>query len=347
MNYRQIIDSLTEEKVKSILDKLQIPYEDKGTYLVMPTVCHNSEIEEASHKLYYYKNNKIFMCFTECQSMSIFKFLKNYYTTRQIEYDWYNDIYDLIVTDFCSVEGFTKTRYEGIKEKYSKKKKDIELPQYNKNVLECFVKKYPVEWLNDNISKEAMDKYNILFSISQNKIIIPHYDINGNLCGIRGRALNEEEVNFFGKYMPVQIENIWYKHPLSMNLYGLYQNKENINRTGICYVFESEKSVMQFESFKRPNCAVAVCGSQFNKYQLYLLMKHCSPKEIVICFDREEKEGEDKYFNKLWNICEKYKNYCNFSFIYDRMGITKMKDSPTDNGEEVFKQLLEKRVMVR
>lgn len=76
-------------------------------------------------------------------------------------------------------------------------------------------------------------------------------------------------------------------------------------------------------------------------------MKYCSPKEIVICFDREEKEGEDKYFNKLWNICEKYKNYCNFSFIYDRMGITKMKDSPTDNGEQIFEELLKRRVIVR
>ena len=39
-----------------------------------------------------------------------------------------------------------------------------------------------------------MDKYNIRFSPTQNKIIIPHYDINGRLVGIRGRALNIEEV---------------------------------------------------------------------------------------------------------------------------------------------------------
>lgn len=57
-----------------------------------------------------------------------------------------------------------------------------------------------------------MDKYNILYSISQEKIVIPHYDINNNLVGIRGRALNEWEIENVGKYMPIRIENKWYAH---------------------------------------------------------------------------------------------------------------------------------------
>ena len=40
-------------------------------------------------------------------------------------------------------------------------------------------------------------------------------------------------------------------------------------------------------------------------------MKTCYPKEIVLCFDKEELKGEDKYFNKLYEMCKKYKNYCN------------------------------------
>ena len=45
--------------------------------------------------------------------------------------------------------------------------------------------------MQENITKNSMDKYNIRYSISQNKIVIPHYDINNELIGIRGRALNE------------------------------------------------------------------------------------------------------------------------------------------------------------
>lgn len=346
MDYSAINESLTIDRIKSILARLSIPYKDKGDYLVMPTVCHHDNIEEASWKLYYYSNNKVFVCYSEDGNMSIWKFLKNYYETRNIEYDWYNDIYKVIVGD-AQPEGFQKPKYISLKNKYNKIDKDVVLPSYNEGVLDCFVKRYPNEWLNDGISREAMDKYEISYSISQNKIIIPHRDICGHLVGIRGRALNEWEVENLGKYMPVQVENIWYKHPLGMNLYGLYYNRQNIATHRVVYVFESEKSVLQCESFSRPNCAVAVCGSQFNKYQLHLLMKYCAPAEIVICFDNEEKPGEDKYFNKLLKIGEKYKNYCNFSFIYDRKGLTKLKDSPSDNGEEIFNKLLESRVMIK
>lgn len=95
-----------------------------------------------------------------------------------------------------------------------------------------------------------------------------------------------------------------------------------------------------------PNCGVAVCGSNFNKYQLNILMHECAPKEIIICFDKEEQGNEDKYFNKLYNIGKKYGNYCKFSFIYDRENLLELKDSPTDKGEEIFKVLLNKRVEV-
>lgn len=347
MDYQAIIDRLTEEHVKQILTQLDIPFDDKGTYLLMPTYCHNHKSDEASRKLYYYKDNKIFMCYTECGSMSIFKFLKNYYEAQGIEYDWYSDVYRVIVGDETAREGVSAPKYESLKVKYSPKTKMYELPVYDEGVLDCFVKTYPPEWLNDGISKETMDKFEIAYSISQNKIIIPHRDIKGRLVGIRGRALNPWEVENVGKYMPVQIEGTWYKHPLSMNLYGLNYNFENIKKYGICYLFESEKSVMQFESFGLPNCGVAVCGSNFNKFQLKLLLTYCPPKEIVICFDNEELPGENKYFDKLWAIGEKYKNYCNFSFIYDRKGLTNLKDSPTDRGKEIFKELLSKRVNIR
>lgn len=104
---------------------------------------------------------------------------------------------------------------------------------------------------------------------------------------------------------------------------------------------------MQCEAFSGPNCAVAVCGSQFNKFQLNLLIKTCHPNEIVLCFDSEELENETKYFDKLWAICQKYKNYTNFSFVYDRLRQLELKDSPSDKGEVVFRKLLEKRTRVK
>ena len=348
MDYEKIVESLDENKIKQLLDKLDIPWQDKGNHLICKTACHNVDLDEASWKLYYYKNNKIFYCYSSCQGMSIFKFLRNYYETRQVEYDWYQDIYE--VARDCSnlrIDGFVVEKYKSLRDRYEVKRKEKELPQYMPHVLDCFVQTYPQEWLDDGISKKTMDRFNISYSISQNKIIIPHYDILGRLVGIRGRALNDWEVENIGKYAPIQVEGVWYKHPLSMNLYGLDRTFMDIRRNGVCYLFESEKSVLQMDGFSIPNCSAAVCGSNFNKYQLNILMKFCAPSEIVICFDKEELPGEEKYFNKLWNICQKYKQYCNFSFIYDRDGLLNLKDSPTDKGEEVFLQLLKKRVRVK
>lgn len=350
MDYAEIISNLDTDSVIHLMTELGADrYDDKGDFVIFPTICHNLESSEASMKLYFYKKNKMFVCYTECGSMSIFKFLRTYYEERQIEYDWYQDIYEVVCncSSFKQKEGFIKPVYKSLKERYSVARKEVQLPEYSPNVLECFIKYYPPEWLNDGISRFAMDKFNISYSISQNKIIIPHYDIDGRLVGIRGRALNEWEVENVGKYAPIRIENTWYKHPLSMNLYGLNINRENISKTGICFIAEGEKSVLQAESFSFPNCTIATCGSSgINKYQLNMLLKIPNLQEIVLCYDREEKIGECAYFNKLYENCKKYSNYINISFIYPRYNEISLKESPFDKGEEIFYELLKRRVRV-
>lgn len=346
IDYQAIIDELDDNKVKNMLDRLEIPYEDRESYLVMPTVCHHSNIDDASMKLYYYKNTHIFYCYTEDGAMSIFSFLKHFYEVRDIDYDWFTDIYEVIRGCSYFNEHQNTTSYKSIRNDYTLKKERQELLAYSDKIMECFTKYYPIEWLNDGINREAMDKFNIRYSPSQNKIIIPHYDVNGRLVGIRGRALNQEDIDTWGKYMPIQIEGKWYSHPLSLNLYGLDKTKENIKATGIAYLFEAEKSVLQMESFSIPNCAAAVCGSKLNKYALDILVRTCHPQEIVICFDKEELPHEDKYFNHLYELCKKYQAYTNFSFIYDKENLLDLKDSPTDKGEDIFIKLLQKRVRI-
>ena len=347
IDYAQITANLRDEDIIKLMETLGVDrYKDTPTAIIFPTICHNEDVSTASMKLYYYKNSHMFYCYTNEGSMNIFKFLKHYYETRQLAYDWYNDIYQVVLSCSAAVL-ISADRYKPEREKYELAKKRRTLPTYPNGILDCFVQYYPVEWINDNITPSVMDKFNIRFSPSQNKIIIPHYNVDGELIGIRGRALNEQDIEQFGKYMPVCIEQKWYSHPLSLNLYGLNWTKENIIKTGICYIFESEKSVLQFDSFGLPNCAVASCGSNLNKFQIDLLVRYCHPHEIVVCYDNEEKNGEDKYFNKLYSMCKKYTNYANMSFIYDRKGLSKMKDSPSDNGQEIFEQLLKGRVRVK
>ena len=47
-------------------------------------------------------------------------------------------------------------------------------------------------------------------------------------------------IEVFGKYMPIKLEKTWYTHPLSLNLYGLNQTKEAINKKKQAIIFEAE-----------------------------------------------------------------------------------------------------------
>lgn len=347
IDYKALVENLQTDRIIEMMCALgATDYQEDDKAVIFPTICHHDNENDASMKLYYYKDTHLFMCYSHCGGQSIFKFLEHYFTERAIPYDW-NKILEIVKK--CSTYGetfdsFESIPYERIAEKYRIEEKSKILAEYNPKVLDTFIKYYPPEWLKDGITKAAMDKYNIRYSISQHKIIIPHYDVWGRLVGIRGRALDAWEIENIGKYMPVEIEGKWYAHQLSLNLYGLNFNKEAIRKNGVVYVFEAEKSVLQIERFSMDNCAVAVCGSNFHKYHLHLLLKQCHPKEIIICFDNEELKGSDEYFNKLYKICKKYSNYCNMSFIYDRNKLTKPKDSPTDEGEEIFRKLLKERV---
>ena len=82
LNAKDIIDSLTLIDVKNFLESLgveQIEVNEEKQYLICPTICHNPLHNAESMKLYWYQNNKIFRCYTECnEAMSIFTLYKKF-----------------------------------------------------------------------------------------------------------------------------------------------------------------------------------------------------------------------------------------------------------------------------
>ena len=196
-----------------------------------------------------------------------------------------------------------------------------------------------------------MRKFNISYYLYRNKIVIPHYDIDGRLIGIRGRTLEPDEEQLYGKYMPLMVENILYKHPLSFNLYGIYENKDDIKKYKRAVIFEGEKSVLKYGDLYNYNVAVASCGSSLNYRQVELLVKELGVTEITVAYDKEftnfaTKEARE-YFEKLQKLCKKYANYCNFYFLFDFKNLLELKDSPIDKGKEVFEELMKNKVQVR
>lgn len=75
INYKEIIESLEPEDIEKILDKLDVPWIDKGDFLLCKTACHNLNVDEASWKLYYYKNTHLFTAIARAVQCQYFNLL--------------------------------------------------------------------------------------------------------------------------------------------------------------------------------------------------------------------------------------------------------------------------------
>ena len=354
LSAKEVIDSLSIEDVARFLESLGVQVDRFETYLICPTICHNPLEEAETRKLYWYHNYKVFHCYTECnESMSIFELYCRYMSLN--EYDITLEESELYVKQFLTniqIREKKKSNYLDLnKEKYMMDNTIQELDEYPSATLSYFTEYYHPLWLKEGISKEVMQNFNIRYSIGQNKIIIPHVDINGRLVGIRGRALEKSDIEL-GKYRPITIGQTIYAHQLQFNLQGLYQHQDAIRKYKRAVIFESEKSVLKDETFYgKDSVAVACCGSNLNKYQVALLIKLLGVNEIVVAFDKEYEElyspKAKQYKKKLSDICNKYKYLASFSYIYDEQNLLGLKDAPNDRGQEIFEQLYRKRIKVR
>lgn len=347
-----IRDSLTLDDVETFLQSLGVTRIEKyASHIICPTICHNAiDDDTASMKLYYYQKDKNFYCYTnDCGSMTIFQLYQKVMALNYHEVS-YEEAQEYVKQCLKKIE-FKKAEKKNSpliidKTKYSFERATIRLDAFNPSVLDCFLKIPHSLWLNEGISKEAMRKFNISYSLRDNKIIIPQFDIKGRLIGIRGRALNQEEVESGRKYMPIKVGDVLYNHQTGFTLYGIYEHQKAIKKYRRAILFESEKSVLKHDSFYgEESVALAICGSNVNKYQINLLTKILGVSEIVIALDKEETKKD--WRGKNIKICKKYSPYAEMSYIFDEHHLLKDKDSPIDEGQEKWEELFRKRIKVR
>ena len=240
--------------IKTLVPDLR--YEETNSYLILPTICHNKNSEDASMKLYYYFNTHLFFCYTECNSsFDIYELVKKILDLRDMPSD-FTEVFNIITRNTDKIYNLNEEEVEGkyhsFLDRYEKKNQNVNFNIYNKELINFFEDYIYRGWLDEGISIKSMEKYYIRYSVSREQVIIPHFDIDGNLIGIRGRNLNDFAL-LNGKYMPVKIEGKFYSHPLSYNIYGLNFTKESIARKKIVFIFEGEKSTLLSDSWYDEN----------------------------------------------------------------------------------------------
>ena len=190
-------------------------------------------------------------------------------------------------------------------------------------------------------------KHGIRFDPYSYGIVIPHFDKDWNMIGIRERTLiKDNEVT--GKYKPAIINGKMYNHPLGFNLYNLNFSKDMIKQNKKAIIGEGEKFCLMFDSMCNVDISVACCGSNLTSHQ-FKLLKDLGVEEIVIAFDKQfQKPGDNewkRWTKKLTEIHRKYSGFVKISFMFDTKGdLLGYKDSPIDKGIDIFWYLYENRI---
>lgn len=350
MDANTLKKQLSENDLLSILEHIGAEPYLEGNTIVCRTVCHNGS-HNGKHKLYYYIESSMFHCFTDhCGSMDIYGLIGKIMDKEF--FDSYMYVLKYFGYDFDGGEiDYTEQLDMSFFKRFEPKEISIELPKIEKNILNIFHNMYHISWIRDGISKQSMHKFDIKLDITNEQIIIPHFDMFNNLVGVRCRNLKQEIVDKGMKYMPIKHGGVVYNHPTGSVLYGLNINKDDINRTGKVILFESEKSVLQLDTMY-PDCNIGVCvsGSSFSDRQLEILKK-MDIEEVIIGFDKEyENIGDDseKYYAKkiTETVASKLKPYYSVSVLWDVHGLLEKQDSPTDKGKEVFDTLMKERINI-
>ena len=362
MEYKEfsekVKNDLSIDQVYDLLASLGGDPQIKGDLIISRTICHGGH----SHKLYYYNNTKLFKCYTDClDSFDIFELIIKINKLNNIDYSlpqairFITNYYGIIVETEIS-ENQENLQDWQILNKYDrsgsqeKEEKIVEMKFYDDKILQYLPHPRILNWEKEGITREVMEECGICYDPSYQGIVIPHYNIDGKLVGIRERTLIKENENN-GKYKPAILNYKQYNHPLGFNLYNLNNSKENIKKIKKVFVFEGEKSCLLYRSYfgSDADISVAVCGSNLINYQVQLLLS-LGVEEICIAFDKQFQEiGDDewkRWTKKLKELNRKYSPLVQISFLFDKMNLLGYKDSPIDRGPEIFMQLFKERIVL-
>lgn len=351
----KIKNNLSIDQVKDLLYSLGGNPIVKGEMIMSQTICHAGH----SHKLYYYNNTKLFRCYTNCgDAFDIFDLVLKVKEVDGIKWvlpqavNFIINFYGLTIqteNSFFSQEELEDwkvlNKYEQSNSQ-EKEEKIVEFKFFDDKILKHLPRPKILPWLKEGITQEAMDRSGICYDPVQQGIVIPHYNIDGRLIGIRERTLiKENESN--GKYKPAILNYQMYNHPLGFNLYNLNNSKDNIKQMKKAFIFESEKSCLKYISYfgAENDISVAVCGSSLTFYQVELLLG-LGIEEMIIAFDREgENDDKKSYVKKFYQLYNKFGAVVQMSFLYDINGtLLDYKSSPIDHGPEVFLKLFNNRI---
>ena len=216
--------------------------------------------------------------------------------------------------------------------KRARKKVDVaDIEVLDEEVLDEYVPLLHIDWLRQGITDKTRKKFGIAYSYKRRRVIIPMRAWNtGELLGINARTTieNWEELGVKKYYISPTYQK-------SLNLFGLYENYDSIQKAGYVVVYEAEKSVLKRDSLC-DSTGVAISGHNLSDEQVRILIG--LNVDIIISMDNDVPIEEIRHMaNKFYHIRNVY-------YTYDKWDLLGRKDSIADASNKVFDFMMKYKI---
>lgn len=356
INVKLLKKTLTLAHHKQIMQALNIPaFSENKEQIIYFTGDKNKDALQGSPKLYFYKDTQIYFSYTSSRAYDIISLVQTRLnllgqTCSFIDAcNWILEKTGLDPTkitkpltnnhvyDWSELERFVRIRKYG-----------NQLPEYNRNIIDTLPQLYPQAWIDEGISEETMAKYQIRYYERCNQTVIPCFDDEARLIGVRVRNWDKDRVEQ-AKYMPlITLDGQCYKFNTNQVFYGINYNKPMIEQTGEVWLGESEKFCLKCDTFFGPkSCALAMYGHQLGMQRRNQLIK-MGVKRVVYVPDHDF-IGQDDAFFEEWcksvrRLCDMFKGYCQVDIVWDDTGeLLGPKENASDRDKETWDKLWESR----
>jgi hypothetical protein len=207
----------------------------------------------------------------------------------------------------------------------------LEFKVLEEETLNDFVPYIHIDWFRDGVAPWTIKNFSLAYSYKYKRNIIPlRYWLDGKLLGFNMRTTVENYDLFdIKKYI------ITPNYPKHLNLFGLWENRETIQKSGYVIVYESEKSVLKRHSLN-DGTGIALSGHFISDEQVRILIG--LNVEIIISLDK------DVNINEIRSMCEKFYGIRPVSYLFDKYDLLGKKDSPADAKNKIFEYLMQYRI---
>ena len=358
IDVKKLKKSLTLAHHKQIMQALGIPaYSENKEQIIYFSGDKNKDALKGSPKLYFYKDSQIYFGYTSSRSYDIISLVQTRLSLLKQPCSFLDACQFILDTTNINPDSISRIKKEGHVYDWSNLERFIrvrkygnQLSEYNRNIIDTLPPLYPQAWIDEGISEETMDKYQIRYYERCNQTVIPCFDDEARLVGVRVRNWDKDRVEQ-AKYMPlVTLDGQCYKFNTNQVFYGINYNKPEIERTGKVIIVESEKAVMKLDTYMgRHNIALGMYGSNLGIQRRNQLLK-MGVNTVSYVVDNDFIGQDDEFFEqwreKIRHFIKLWDGFCRVEIVWDNLGLLGPKENATDRTKEVWEQLWENREII-